>query len=101
MNHINGVSARKINDMLRTTGNKFWQGGFHDVYLREPRNFAIKVNYIHNNPVKAGLVGKPEDYIFSSAKFYIKKIGTSILDIKTFDHFSLAGMISETETILH
>ena len=30
-----------------------------------------KLNYIHNNPVKAGFVSNPEDYIHSSAKFYM------------------------------
>ena len=29
-----------------------------------------KINYIHNNPVKASFVSKPEDYICSSAGFY-------------------------------
>ena len=29
-----------------------------------------KINYIHNNPVKAGLADLPENYIHSSAKFY-------------------------------
>ena len=31
---------------------------------------AEKVNYIHNNPVKAGIVQFPEEYIYSSAKYY-------------------------------
>ena len=30
-----------------------------------------KLTYIHNNPVKAGLVINPEDYVHSSAKFYM------------------------------
>jgi REP element-mobilizing transposase RayT len=29
-----------------------------------------KVNYIHQNPVTAGLCEKAEDYYFSSARFY-------------------------------
>jgi len=29
-----------------------------------------KLNYIHNNPVRAGIVEQPEDYIFSSARNY-------------------------------
>src|SRR4030095_9758997 len=33
--------------------------------------FAIqKLNYIHNNPVEAGIVDRPEDYLYSSAKDY-------------------------------
>ena len=31
---------------------------------------AEKINYIHNNPVEEGLVYKPEDYVYSSAKDY-------------------------------
>ncbi len=30
-----------------------------------------KLNYIHNNPVRAGLCQYPEDYPYSSARFYI------------------------------
>lgn len=29
-----------------------------------------KINYIHNNPVEEGLVFRPEDYVYSSAKDY-------------------------------
>jgi hypothetical protein len=29
-----------------------------------------KVRYIHNNPVKAGLVASPKDYLYSSALDY-------------------------------
>jgi hypothetical protein len=29
-----------------------------------------KLNYIHNNPVEAGIVEKAEDYLYSSARDY-------------------------------
>lgn len=32
--------------------------------------FMQKVNYIHNNPVKEGLVDRPEDYQYSSARIW-------------------------------
>ncbi len=32
-----------------------------------------KIDYIHNNPVVAGIVGKPEDYLYSSARNYSDK----------------------------
>ena len=31
---------------------------------------AGRMVYIHDNPVKAGLVEKPEDYLYSSARNY-------------------------------
>ncbi len=34
--------------------------------------FWAKLNYIHNNTVKAGLVRRAEDYKYSSARNYIK-----------------------------
>ena len=32
-----------------------------------------KVNYIHQNPVRAGLVERAEDYKFSSARIWLRK----------------------------
>jgi hypothetical protein len=34
-----------------------------------------KMNYIHNNPVKAELVGRAEDYLYSSARDYAGEKG--------------------------
>jgi|SRR6478735_7421071 len=39
-----------------------------------------KLNYIHQNPVRAGIVKNPEDYIYSSALNYAGKGG--ILDVE-------------------
>lgn len=35
--------------------------------------FMQKVNYIHNNPVEEGLVANPEDYKYSSARYWLRK----------------------------
>ena len=100
MNHINGASAREINKQQNTVGEKFWQGGFHDVFLREAIDFAIKVNYIHNNPVKARLVVHPENNSFSSAKMYASKFGSSFLVVKDFDKYSLENIVKQINGIL-
>ena len=42
-----------------------------------------KLEYIHNNPVKAGIVEKPEDYLYSSARDYNSLKG--MLDIILLD----------------
>ncbi len=39
-----------------------------------------RINYIHQNPRKAGLVEKIEDYIYSSAKFYVVGEGLITID---------------------
>jgi putative transposase len=50
---------------------KFWQYRFDDVYIYSEDIYRIKLNYIHYNPVKAGLVKKPEDWKYSSANYYL------------------------------
>jgi REP element-mobilizing transposase RayT len=47
-----------------------WEEGFRGLGIRSERVFNIKMNYIHNNPVKRGLVEKPEDYTYSSYRNY-------------------------------
>ena len=44
---------------------------FDNVLVYSPKAFRTKLEYIHNNPVKAGLVGKPEDWKYSSARNYL------------------------------
>ena len=46
--------------------------------------FKQKLEYIHYNPVKAGLCESPEEYHFSSAKFY--EDGTDLLGM--LKHYS-------------
>ncbi|MFW6311159.1 MAG: hypothetical protein ACOC1K_02875 [Nanoarchaeota archaeon] len=38
------------------------------------KTYQVKLHYIHNNPVQERweLVNKPEDYRYSSARFYFK-----------------------------
>jgi len=50
---------------------KFWKKRFDDQVIRDQRMFYTKLKYIHNNPVKAGLVTRPEEYRYSSARNYI------------------------------
>lgn len=44
-----------------------WMPRFDDVAIYSETQFRVKLNYIHNNPVKAGLAKTPEEYPYSSA----------------------------------
>ena len=44
-----------------------WQKGFYDERVWNSRGFAQMRDYVHNNPVKGGLVMEPRDYPYSSA----------------------------------
>jgi REP element-mobilizing transposase RayT len=49
---------------------KFWKVGSHAIELFSEKFVSQKINYIHENPVKAGLVKSAEEWIYSSASNY-------------------------------
>ena len=65
---INGFSARECNRFLNRAG-QFWQDECYDHVVRDDGELLRIIAYIENNPVKAGLVGSPEDWRWSSAHF--------------------------------
>ncbi|MBP6303044.1 MAG: transposase [Bacteroidia bacterium] len=65
-----------------TTGNeryRFWAEGNEPKIIYSNNFFDQKLNYIHENPVKAGLVLEAEHYVYSSAFDYAG--GKGLLDI--------------------
>jgi REP element-mobilizing transposase RayT len=59
-------SSNEINKLFNRKG-QLWMPEYFDRYIRDERHFDNVVNYIHNNPVKAGLVDDPTHYRWSSA----------------------------------
>lgn len=53
-----------------------WQAGYYDFNLYTERKTEEKLTYMHQNPVRAGLVEKPVDWPWSSARFY--ELGRSV-----------------------
>ena len=49
---------------------QFWQQDNHPVELTSNLIMNQKLSYIHMNPVRAGIVLSPEEYVYSSAKNY-------------------------------
>lgn len=62
-------TAHQANDLLGRSG-QFWFPDYFDRYIRNERHYDNVVRYIHENPVKAGLVSKAMDWPFSSAKLW-------------------------------
>ncbi|MEI7643038.1 MAG: DUF1156 domain-containing protein [Chloroflexales bacterium] len=60
-------TAKEANKLLGRTG-EFWQPEYFDRYIRDERHLADVVSYIHENPVKAGLASRAEDWVWSSAR---------------------------------
>jgi putative transposase len=48
----------------------FWQERYYDFNVWSERKFVEKLRYLHRNPVKRGLVAKPEDWPWSSFRHY-------------------------------
>ncbi|HXE90706.1 MAG TPA: transposase [Terriglobales bacterium] len=44
-----------------------WQKGFSDHRVRDEADYAVHVDYVHQNPVKERLCANPEEYPYSSA----------------------------------
>ena len=59
-------TANEANRHLEREG-QFWQKEPYDRYIRNERHFRNAVEYIENNPVKAGLCAMPADWPWSSA----------------------------------
>jgi REP element-mobilizing transposase RayT len=65
----------------RNTTCQFWRQDNQPKECFTPAFTAQKIDYIHNNPVEAGLVEKPEDYPYSSAKTYRTNEESSLLPV--------------------
>jgi len=86
LRYLNGISAKRLIDHLKENGYESslaklriqdrGKNHKHSVYEHHPNALRIigedalmqKVNYIHLNPVRAGLVEHPDEYLFSSAR---------------------------------
>ena len=63
---LKSYTAHEANKLLNRRG-QFWQHEPFDRYIRNHKHFVSVIRYIEDNPVKAGLCAKPQDWPFSSA----------------------------------
>jgi REP element-mobilizing transposase RayT len=61
-------TARAGNRILGLTGQPFWQDESYDRIVRDEPEFRRIARYIEMNPVKAGIVSTPEQFLWSSAR---------------------------------
>jgi REP element-mobilizing transposase RayT len=103
---LNGISARRVINYLKENGlteslNKLrimdrgsnykyslWEHHSNSFSISSEAVLRQKVHYIHCNPVEDGLVGLPEDYLYSSVRFWHKRVIEDeplMVDIGTID----------------
>lgn len=66
------VAAEKASNVKNF---QFWQHHNKPIEVWSNKVITQKVNYIHQNPVEAGLVARAEDYLYSSARDYAGEKG--------------------------
>jgi len=72
MQSFKSITSHKANKTLRRSG-QFWMLEYFDRYIRTAEHHRNTIRYIENNPVKARLCARPEDFRFSSAWFRARK----------------------------
>lgn len=61
-----------------------WQGRYSSRLVETERQFLENIKYIHQNPVRAGIVNKEEEYLWSSARYYLDGEDSSGLKISRY-----------------
>ena len=69
MQYVNGAYAMGFNARHKRTGRLF-ERRYHGVLVEDEGHYIEVSRYIHLNPVRAGIVKRPEDYIWSSYPGY-------------------------------
>jgi len=62
--------AQSGKKLKRIDNYKFWQDGNHPLECDRGEMLQQKLDYIHQNPVEAGMVTEAQHYVFSSAIDY-------------------------------
>jgi len=70
MKRINVTYAYYFNRKYNRIGHLF-QDRFRSEIIEDDNYLLLAARYIHNNPIKAGVVAKPEDYPWSSYRAYL------------------------------
>jgi len=68
---------------VRNSEYQFWTHENHAMEIHSPWFMKQKMDYLHNNPVKAGWVAEPWEWLYSSATNYCGKISLMEVDFAT------------------
>ena len=105
MHYVNGVYTTYFNKVNNHVGHLF-QGRFKSIIIEADSYFKELSRYIHLNPVRAGMVEKPEEYMWSSYDEYLNKREEGYIDkikletvlgmsIKEYERFVKEGILTK------
>lgn len=67
-----GALKTEVSKRSGLEGGNFWQRRYYDFNVFTYQKFTEKLKYIHRNPVKRGLVERPEEWQWSSYCHYLR-----------------------------
>jgi REP element-mobilizing transposase RayT len=65
------AAFQRAGEETERSQNKVWQDSYWDKNIYSELFLRQKLNYVHRNPVRAGLVEQPEQYAYSSYRNYV------------------------------
>jgi putative transposase len=68
-----GIQALKLSAANRAKQRPFWQARYYYFNVSTEAKRIEKLDYMHANPMKRGLVDKPEDWLWSSYRHYLTR----------------------------
>ena len=89
------TTAKEFNLQDDQPGRKVWFQ-YWDTLITFQRSYLARLNYVHNNPVKHGLVTRAEDYRWCSAAWFAQNAPKSFVEtvsrfktdkVSVFDEF--------------
>jgi putative transposase len=69
LKHLHADTARELNRLDRTEGRQVWHN-FRDTKLTFEKSYLARLNYVHQNAVKHGLVRVANQYRWCSAAWF-------------------------------
>ena len=75
MRWLKGRTGRVANTILGRTGTAFWQNESFDHWIRSVEELEYLIEYVADNPAKAGLVEANEQWRWSSAGWVTGAVG--------------------------
>jgi putative transposase len=86
LQHLHSNSARKLNRIDDASGRTVWHN-FWDTKLTYERSYLARLNYVHQNAVRHGLVNKASNYEWCSASWFERSASPAV--VRTIYNFKI------------
>ncbi len=78
--YLHSISAKYVNRLDETPGRKVWHQ-YWDTHISNLKSLFARLNYVHTNAVKHGLVRNAELYEWCSAAWFVRTSQRSFCEV--------------------